>query len=575
MATTSEERVHTVTSFDAGMQRKTTRFLAQPNEVFFAKNADFNFILGGITKALGYEKKGNTINSGAPILGCGILVTQSGTRKIFVFSGTDMYVYNASGGNWVAQAIAGLSTDRQYEAVSHLDVVFVATGRDTKTLDYTGVSATLHDFTGSPQGRFPFVHKNRLYLFNTGITMNQHVAYKSRFFYTDLPRDNAGQLTSPWGFNAHIDLATTANSPIVTSALGSFLANGIKVGDPFFIFEGADAGEYEVKSVDTGSQITLTEDLSANASNLDYWVGGNWQDVNASDGDEGTGISENNDRLLLFKRFSLWKFNKGATVEDDSLIRVRNVPGTTSHRSITNILDWTFYWSDSGLWRYDGSSSILISNPIQEIIDGIDAANLDNVVGWSADERILKMYVGNINNSATGLVISNCVVCYDALSNAYWVEEYDDQINCAVQWVETNALENFIFSNDGEAFKSETSNMYNGEAFPMEIETWFYFPIAPETQLNYTRFKTYTRHGREITCSVKFAYYSDRDGFRVDEDWRPLKPKYKTSDEQEWHMNLDSVKASGYALKFIEASDTGPRPTIERIAAFYTGGELR
>jgi hypothetical protein len=71
------------------------------------------------------------------------------------------------------------------------------------------------------------------------------------------------------------------------------------------------------------------------------------------------------------------------------------------------------------------------------------------------------------------------------------------------------------------------------------------------------------------------AYYSAEHGFRIDDDWRRLKPKSKTEYEQEWMVDSHDNRASGFALKFLEASDTNARPVIERLAAFYTGGEIR
>lgn len=568
MATTTEERIDTVTSFDAGMQRRTTRFLSQPNEVFFAKNTDFQHILGGITKALGYEKKGATIASGAPILGCGSLNTSGGTNKLLVFAGTDAYVFDGSS-SWTAQGRT-FTASQKFETERFLDQLFVVNGLTDAPQNYTGAAwSTTTNVADMPKGKFIKEDKLRLYVFNVNIPVGGNFA--SRFFYSDLPVNNAIQ----WGLETGTDLVTTSSSAVVTSAGSLFQTRGIKVGDPFFITTDADIGEYEVKSVDSETQVTLTEELSASDTGVSFWVGGNWEDVARDNSDVGMGIGKNNDRVLFFKRFSLHKWNKGNTDAENTLIPVKGVPGTTSHRSITNVRDFTFYWADTGLWRYDGSSSQIISNPIQEIIDGIAATSLDDIVGWSVDDRICKMFVGDVSNTDTGLEIDNCVICYDVFANAFWIEEYDDVINCTTAWVEDSALKNFIFSNDGEAFQSEKGNSYNGNPFPMEVEMWFRFPIAPEVQVNFTRFKTYTQHGREIACMVKFAYYSAEGGYRVDNDWRPLTPKYKTQDEQEWTVRLSDMKAAGYALKFIENSDSNARPVIERVSAFYTGGEVR
>jgi len=492
-------------------------FLNQPNEVYFAKNADFQHILGGITKALGYEKKGATINSGSAILGCGSLNTSGGTNKILVFSGTDAYVFDGSSA-WSAQS-RSFTSGQKFETEKFLDQLFVVNGLTDAPQNYTGAAwSTTTNVSDMPKGKFIKEDKLRLYVFNTNIPVGGNFA--SRFFYSDLPVNNAIQ----WGIETGTDLATTASSDVVTSAGSLFLTRGIKVGDPFFITTDADIGEYEVKTVDSETQITLTEDLTANDTGVSFWVGGNWEDVARDNSDVGMGIGKNNDRVLFFKRFSLHKWNKGTTDAENTLIPVKGVPGTTSHRSIVNVRDFTFYWADTGLWRFDGSSSQLVSNPIQEIVAGISSSFLDDIVAWEVDDRICKVFVGDISNADTGLEIDNCVICYDVFANAFWVEEYDDVINCTTKWVDSNELKNFIFSNDGEAFQSEKGNSYNGEPFPMEVETWFRFPIAPEVQINFTIIKTFTQHGREISTMIKFAYFTAEGGYRVDNDWRSIKP---------------------------------------------------
>jgi hypothetical protein len=176
-----------------------------------------------------------------------------------------------------------------------------------------------------------------------------------------------------------------------------------------------------------------------------------------------------------------------------------------------------------------------------------------------------------INNTDTGLVINKCVMCYDAFSNSWWVEEYDDTILCSTIWVESSALKNFIFSSAGECFQSEHGNDYNGEPFPMEVETFFFFPIAPEVSVNFTRFKIYTENGRELNTLYKLAYYEGR----IDPDWRRPELVFKTENEQEVKPSESDIQASGFALKFIENSASASRPVIERIAGYYTGGEMR
>src|SRR3990167_2629187 len=230
--TTNEERVDVAVSFDAGMQRRTTRFLSQPNEVFFAKNTDFQYLLGGITKALCYEKKGATINSGAAILGCGSLNTSTGTNKILAFSGTDAYVFDGSS-NWAAQSV-GFSSGEKYETANFIDSLWIAGGNGQRLREYDGTTFNTLDFNNAPFGKYIIVDKSRLYVFNCGLVTIG--TFASRFFYTDLPTDSGASISAVWGLQVGIDLVTTAASDVVTSALADFITNGIKVGEPPFFF---------------------------------------------------------------------------------------------------------------------------------------------------------------------------------------------------------------------------------------------------------------------------------------------------------------------------------------------------
>lgn len=564
MATTTEERAHIVSDLSGGMQRRTSEFLSGPSEIYMGKNIDLQFMLGAIAKGPGYVKKGDTINSGNTILGCGSLNTSGGTNKLLAFSGTDAYVWNSGTGAWDAQS-RSYTAAQSFEVERFLDMLFVVNGLTDAPESYTGSAwSTTTNVTDMPKAKYIKEYNQRLYLFNINIPVGG--SFASRVWFSDLIKNG----TIKWGFESGTDLATTASSAVVTSAGALFTTRNIKVGDPFYIVEGSDIGEYEVRSVDSATQITLTTALTATASNIDFWCGGNWFDVARDNSDVGMGLGKNSDRILLFKRNSMYKFQKTPDESTDTLIEIRGVPGTVSQRSVVNIRDWTFYWADSGLWRYNGSTSQLMSNPLQEVVDGIAAASLNAIVGWSVDDRLVKFFLGDITNAETGLTVSKCVYVYDPFSNAQWIEEYDDTIKCTTKWVEDSVTKNFIFSSGGLALLSESGLDFNTVDFPMEVETNFIFPISPEVSVDFTRFRVYTRHGEDIDVQYKLAYY---DG-RVDEDWRKLGVSYKTQHEQELIPDLATNKASGFALKMRDSSqDT--RPIIKRLVAYYTGADLR
>lgn len=66
---------------------------------------------------------------------------------------------------------------------------------------------------------------------------------------------------------------SSAASAVFTSAGSTFLTNGVEAGDVLEILEGgADDGFYEIDSVDSETQITLSASLTLTASNIDFAI---------------------------------------------------------------------------------------------------------------------------------------------------------------------------------------------------------------------------------------------------------------------------------------------------------------
>lgn len=563
MATTNNEKTYPIKSFDRGMQRTTTKFLPEANDLFFGKNIDLQKVLGGITKALGYTQKGVDINSSANILGAGALNTSAGVNKLLAFSGTDAYVFDGSSA-WAAQSRT-FTASQSFEVENFLDMLFMVNGLTDAPQSYTGAAwSTTTNVTDMPKAKYIRETAGRLFLGNINVPIGG--SFPSRVWYSNIPVNNA----ITWDFESGTDLATTASSGVVTSAAGLFKTRGIKVGDPFFIAEGSDIGQYTVLSIDSETQITLTVNLTATATNLDFWVGGNWFDVARDNSDVIMGLGRNSDRLLCFKRYSVHKFQKTNNDETDSLLPIRGIPGTTSHRSIANIKEWTFWVSDNGIWRFDGASGLLISYPVQEIWDGVTAANKLSAVSWTKDDRILKTYVGNVSNSDTGLTISNCVICYDTYLDQFWVDSIPDIIRCAVVWIDSNVKKTFIFSSTGECEDTSTGDTFDGVNVDMDFETWPHFPISPEVAVNITRIRLYGIKIQSAKPQYKLYY---EDG-KIDADWQNADITDKTEHEIEIGMKLSEKKACGVSLRGTEDS-SNIRPTIERGVIYYSDAVLR
>ena len=163
MATTNEERVFIVPSFDGGMQRRSSPFQDRINELKLAKNVDLQQILGAITKALGYTQLGSNIRTTETVLGCGSLNTSGGVNKLIAFSGTDAYVYNSVSEDWDSQG-RGYTASQKFQTENFLDQLFEVNGLTDAPENYTGAAwSATNNVTDMPTAKYIKMSRQRLY----------------------------------------------------------------------------------------------------------------------------------------------------------------------------------------------------------------------------------------------------------------------------------------------------------------------------------------------------------------------------------------------------------------------------
>jgi hypothetical protein len=69
------------------------------------------------------------------------------------------------------------------------------------------------------------------------------------------------------------DGASTTASAVFTSATANFISAGVEIGDLIRLYEGtADDGVYEIKSVDSETQITLSSALTVTDVDIDFTI---------------------------------------------------------------------------------------------------------------------------------------------------------------------------------------------------------------------------------------------------------------------------------------------------------------
>jgi len=106
----------------------------------------------------------------------------------------------------------------------------------------------------------------------------------------------------------------------------------------------------------------------------------------------------------------------------------------------------------------------------------------------------------------------------------------------------------------------------------MRIETHPQYAISPEVEVNYLRFKIYGSGLGTVTIpGWKRSYFSDG---QKDSDYQKVRILHQTEHEIEIKTEERENKSTGFILGFLAASGN-TRPSISRITAYYTGGNIR
>lgn len=558
------EQVTIITDFSPGINRRPTKFtrIKPPqSESSDSLNSRY-FRTGGITKAPGYAQKGDDVAGGVSnILGLGALNTSGGTDKLVAVKGTDHYVWNSGTDAWDAQSQT-VTSGAKTEFESFLDYLFSVNRSDT-TRSYSGSAwSSSTNVTGAPKANYIIEHNVRLYLADIvlpEVSLNQ----RSWLWFSDLPKNDL----ITWGFEAGTDLSTTASSAVITSASAAFKARNIKVGDKFTITTGSDIGEYVVASVDSATQITLTVNLTTTASNQTYWVGGNFLNYKTNNSDYIRGIGKNSEKILAFKYNSI-----GRTDGLNEIKEVKGVPGTLSHRSITNLREWTFYHHATGIWRYNGVTSQIISNPIWDYVEGIATANYDDIVGWTEKERYVKFAVGDVTNTERDIDRPDCVLVYDILDNQWSFESKSFTPTATTKFIESNAINQYIGADDGNVYQFDTGNSWAGSDIPFENSFGPIFPVSPEVEVDFTRILAFADPSLGVRLRYKLYY---KDNNRIDTDWHEFIHNQESfGGNQRVELRFpEDARASGVEF-LIEESGQTVSFLFERLAIFWKNAIL-
>jgi len=466
--------IEKITNFSGMMNLVTTDELMQKNEVRMAVNANPDFI-GGIQKDLGYTQEGGTVEAAEdPRAGHGYYEPDGTRHHLVVY---DQDIYEDVAGTWTSRTTV-LTQDIPGTFETFLGRVYYVNGVDpSKSSSDATTWSTTANITNMPRGKYIKKAGGLLYVANHIDEYGLSGQDLKVWFCNEPDRESI-----VWNRERQTDLAQTATSATVTSAAALFKTNGIRSGDTFQITTGSNAGTYTVLTVDSETQITLTEALTNTQAGSWYVAGSNWFEARDGIGGEITGLGENNNRLLIFKEGALLRW------DETSLTTVSATIGTSSHNSIQTIDRMTFFFnangSNPGVYMYDGRSPILISRKIEPLLRDMAASNYANV--WSmADSQRYYLWIGNVAAGDRHGALTNAMVIYDRYQKTWEVRD-DIQGKLGWSFIDSTGAFDLYMGNTAEVMKFNSGTNNDSRPIHMQIESQQYDQNAAWKYKKYT-----------------------------------------------------------------------------------------
>lgn len=164
------------------------------------------------------------------------------------------------------------------------------------------------------------------------------------------------------------------------------------------------------------------------------------------DGDEITGGASALDRLIVFKHFSMWKY------DESNLSKIADI-GCDSYRSIINV-NGVLYWGNRfGMWRWGGDLPQMISGKVQRFFDAADLTTISEWIGVQ-HEFEYRLFIGDV--TVDGYTYNNTWICFDTRREKCYIRCTYDNVKSACTYTEAGKRRAYFGTDDGYVMKFAT-----------------------------------------------------------------------------------------------------------------------
>jgi len=256
-------------------------------------------------------------------------------------------------------------------------------------------------------------------------------------------------------------------------------------------------GHVKISSTVYPSRVYYSDEPTSGAIG---WTGvaTNWIEFGQDDGDEITGLAVANDRLIVFKHYSIWRY------DESNKVKISDI-GCDSFRSIANV-NGTLYWTNrQGAWRWTGGIPELISAKAQEYFDGVTQTTLGNQIGVCYNENEYRVFIGTVTVGQD--TFTNAWFCWDTIREKCYIRCTYDLVKSACTYVDTSIRRTYFGNNNGYVFKFATpvDKVYSDNTNP--IDSFFVTKAldhgVPEDVKFSTHLTIFSNYAGGMKCAVQ------------------------------------------------------------------------
>lgn len=240
------------------------------------------------------------------------------------------------------------------------------------------------------------------------------------------------------------------------------------------------------------SRMYFSDDANPDYFPITYFI-----DVRADDGDEITGIITSLGLLNVFKTNTISKYyTEGSVTTDWYASNVFSIIGCSAPYSIVNTPLGIFYLNRSGLYRFTGQYSQLVSDAITPEIRDIKKTSLNDVSGIYHNNEYRITYTSN----QTGSSYNDKVLIYDTVRDAYVIDTRNIYSYCVFN------------SGDDEGSLYSGTSTTDGYIFTEKNDTDI-LRIRYLSELDLGTFDDSRSQGTENNPNIEIAWDCDIDGW--------------------------------------------------------------